>query len=263
MKTRNCYLILALATAICSVSALAQLEYHPPAEKRERISPDPGLVGIKLITVTVVPPDRVPEKGFLDPEGLKAQVEDRVKKAGLNIFTPQEGVVYRLGEISQLKVQLEAFKLADSGEYVCRLQTFVSRAVNLAYKYDRSVTFRADVWKTEPATVAASLADMSGQLAKVVLRQVDTFIATCIAANPPGEQAVPADGAARAEQPKGESAAKAPALGQMYVASKNANAFHKPDCRWAKNISPGNLVGYGSRDEAIAAGKKPCKSCKP
>jgi hypothetical protein len=263
MKTRNCYLILALATAICSVSALAQLEYHPPAEKRKPISPDPGLVGIKLITVTVVPPDRVPEKGFLDPEGLKAQVEDRVKKAGLNIFTPEEGVRYDLGEISQLKVQLEAFKLADSGEYVCRLQTFLSRAVNLAHKYDRSGTFIADVWKTEPATVAASLADMSGQLAKVVLHQVDTFIATCIAANPPGEQAVPADGAARAEQPKGESAAKAPALGQMYVASKNANAFHKPDCRWAKNISPGNLVGYGSRDEAIAAGKKPCKSCKP
>lgn len=263
MKTRNCYLILALATAICSVSALAQLEYHPPAEKREPISPDPGLVGIKLITVTVVPPDRVPDKGFLDQEGLKAQVEARVRKAGLNIFTPKEGVVYRLGEISELKVQLEAFKLADSGEYICRLQTFLSRAVNLAHKYDRSWTFRADVWKTEPAMVAASLADMSGQLAKVVLRQVDTFIATCVAANPPGEQAVPGDGAARTEQPKGESAAKAPALGQMYVASKNANAFHKPDCRWAKNISPGNLVGYGSRDEAIQAGKKPCKSCKP
>ncbi len=263
MKTRNCYLILALATAICSVSAAAQLEYYPPAQKRESISPDPGLVGIRLITVTVVPPDRVPEKGFLDPEELKAQVEDRVKKAGLNIFTPKEGVRYDLGEISQLKVQLEAFKLADSEEYLCRVQTFVSRAVNLAHKYDHSYTFRADVWRTEPATVAASLADMSGQLAKVVLCQIDTFIAGCVAANPPGEQAVSADGAARAEQPKGESAATAPAIGQMYVASKNANAFHRPDCRWAKNISPNNLVSYSSRDEAIKAGKTPCKSCKP
>ncbi|OHB62068.1 MAG: hypothetical protein A2167_03565 [Planctomycetes bacterium RBG_13_46_10] len=47
------------------------------------------------------------------------------------------------------------------------------------------------------------------------------------------------------------------------VASKNSGIFHKPDCRWAKNISPSNLVNYGNRDEAIKDGKKPCGTCKP
>jgi len=48
-----------------------------------------------------------------------------------------------------------------------------------------------------------------------------------------------------------------------YVASKNSNVFHKPDCRWAKKISSENLVGYNSREEAIKAGKRPCRWCKP
>ncbi len=48
-----------------------------------------------------------------------------------------------------------------------------------------------------------------------------------------------------------------------YVASKNSEVFHKPQCRWAKKISKRNLVGYNSTDEAVKAGKRPCKLCKP
>jgi methylphosphotriester-DNA--protein-cysteine methyltransferase len=53
------------------------------------------------------------------------------------------------------------------------------------------------------------------------------------------------------------------AVDRKYVASKNSAVFHKPDCRWAKNISAGNLVGYSSREEATNSGKRPCKTCKP
>jgi hypothetical protein len=48
-----------------------------------------------------------------------------------------------------------------------------------------------------------------------------------------------------------------------YVSSKNSKIFHKPDCTWVKNILPQNLVYYKTRDEAIAAGKQPCKKCQP
>jgi len=48
-----------------------------------------------------------------------------------------------------------------------------------------------------------------------------------------------------------------------YVASQNSQVFHKPDCRWAKKISPQNLLGYDTREQAIEAGKKPCRWCKP
>ncbi len=48
-----------------------------------------------------------------------------------------------------------------------------------------------------------------------------------------------------------------------YVASKNSNSFHRPDCASAKRIKPENLIGFHSREEAVAAGLNPCKRCKP
>ncbi len=48
-----------------------------------------------------------------------------------------------------------------------------------------------------------------------------------------------------------------------YAASKNSKVFHRPDCKWTKRISPGNLIGFNTRDEAIKSGRRPCKSCGP
>jgi len=48
-----------------------------------------------------------------------------------------------------------------------------------------------------------------------------------------------------------------------YVASKNSKVFHKPDCKWARKISPKNLIGFKSREEAVRSGRKPCRSCEP
>ena len=49
------------------------------------------------------------------------------------------------------------------------------------------------------------------------------------------------------------SATPMPEIGQYaYVASKNSTVFHKPDCASAKKIKPGNLVGFKTREEAIA-----------
>jgi len=48
-----------------------------------------------------------------------------------------------------------------------------------------------------------------------------------------------------------------------YVASKRSEVFHHPDCKWAKKISPKNLIGFKSKEEAIKSGRRPCESCKP
>ncbi|RLA83243.1 MAG: hypothetical protein DRG31_06400 [Deltaproteobacteria bacterium] len=61
---------------------------------------------------------------------------------------------------------------------------------------------------------------------------------------------------------KGRKLASEPAV-YKYVSSKNSSVFHRPDCSSVKRISPENLVGYGSREEALSAGKRPCKRCKP
>lgn len=48
-----------------------------------------------------------------------------------------------------------------------------------------------------------------------------------------------------------------------YVASANSEVFHRPACKWAKKISPRNLVGFKSREDAINSGRRPCKVCEP
>jgi micrococcal nuclease len=48
-----------------------------------------------------------------------------------------------------------------------------------------------------------------------------------------------------------------------YVASRKSKVFHRADAKCIKTISPHNLIGFKSREEAIASGRRPCKSCRP
>lgn len=48
-----------------------------------------------------------------------------------------------------------------------------------------------------------------------------------------------------------------------YVASAIRKPFHRPGCQWAARISSANLQTFQTRDEAIRAGHRPCKVCKP
>jgi len=47
------------------------------------------------------------------------------------------------------------------------------------------------------------------------------------------------------------------------VGSRNSTVFHYPDCRYAKNISPDNLVYFESALDARRNGRRQCRSCKP
>lgn len=49
--------------------------------------------------------------------------------------------------------------------------------------------------------------------------------------------------------------------GEFFLASRNYNTYHDPDCKWAKNIKPENLIIFQSAEEAVKAGFIPCKFC--
>ena len=48
-----------------------------------------------------------------------------------------------------------------------------------------------------------------------------------------------------------------------YVASASRQPFHRPGCKWALKISSANLQAFKTREEAIKAGHRPCKVCRP
>ena len=49
--------------------------------------------------------------------------------------------------------------------------------------------------------------------------------------------------------------------GGVRVASTIRHKFHLPQCEWAAEIDPDNLVQFKNRDAAIEAGLRPCQTC--
>jgi len=47
-----------------------------------------------------------------------------------------------------------------------------------------------------------------------------------------------------------------------FVASKLRPHFHRPECKWITYVNAHNLLEFSSNEEAVAAGLKPCKTCR-
>ena len=58
------------------------------------------------------------------------------------------------------------------------------------------------------------------------------------------------------------STAPSPVPTVKFVGSKTSNKYHYPDCKFAKQIRPGNLVTFSSVEEARQKGYVPCPACK-
>jgi hypothetical protein len=48
-----------------------------------------------------------------------------------------------------------------------------------------------------------------------------------------------------------------------YAGSRDSTVFHGASCAHVARIKPENLVRFTSLDDAVRAGRKPCRSCKP
>lgn len=48
-----------------------------------------------------------------------------------------------------------------------------------------------------------------------------------------------------------------------YIGSKTSKIFHRSGCSHAKRIDPAKAANFTTRDEAMRAGRQPCKTCNP
>jgi micrococcal nuclease len=259
MKPEKYHLILGVVTGILCVAALGQIERSELGESMLIAPANPVLTGIKQLDVVIAARGADPNKNGLDIKTLKTEVERRLEKAGIKVFVHKEGVSYELAISSDLKISIEMLKLGDSQQCVFRVQTSLSRAVCL--NEQRNLLFKVDVWTTKPVMQTEQLQNISGKVTKAALAQVETFIQAYHTANTAGSRLPDVNITAPTEISKAPS--REPVAGYKYVASKNSDVFHTPNCRSAKRISPENIIGYNSRDDAINAGKRPCKVCKP
>ena len=54
-----------------------------------------------------------------------------------------------------------------------------------------------------------------------------------------------------------------PVTQDIYVGSIQSDKYHYPDCYWAQQIKPENLIRFSSVKEALDNGYVPCKVCNP
>ena len=264
MKTRNHYLLLATVLTILSAPALAKQAPSLPEDLPRPLigRAHPVLAGIKGLHVDIAMPEAWAKKYGLALKDLKSKIEIKLTLRGIaQIPRLYNG---RIITSPELRVDINVLRLDNSQQHVFRVQTSLVRSVHLATQ--PKLGFQADVWKAKAAMQAVSADEIPPTITKVVLEQVDSFIADYRIANPPGKRPTDANDIATlitAPTRQTKPTVKPTTAEHKYVASKNSKVFHKPDCSSAKRIKPTNLVTYGTRDKATEAGKRPCKICKP
>jgi hypothetical protein len=271
MKTGKILLFVFVLIAIAAFSVHAQKEM--PQHEDEPLLIDrinPTLEGIEEFYVLIEAHRSLPNEGGLDWKKLDAQVKEKLEKENMKVAFVADTLNMAsmlpksmTGDLPALIVFVDMLRIEESKMYVYHIQTSLKKKAYLSK--DPSSFIKVGVWETGREMKAVSFQDMPSKVTNEVLRQIDSFIQAYKAANPAGGKISDTENNIVMNIPREQAKSNVDeaTAGYNYIASKNSSVFHKPDCRSAQNISEGNRITYNSREEAIKAGKRPCKSCNP
>ncbi|HUW18293.1 MAG TPA: Ada metal-binding domain-containing protein [Sedimentisphaerales bacterium] len=257
MKVEKCFLILAVAAGLLCLGAPAGAELPEADESVLLGHAYPMLAGIERLQVVIRQSGPKPDVW----KELETKIGHRLKEAGIRTVAGPHGWKSDSLEVPELRVYIDAMELKDSQQSVFHIQTLLASKVSL--ESSPSWFCKAEVWKVPAVMQAVSAVSMTDEATNVVLEQLETFISACAVANAQNVRTRDANNIGTMPGERGSGAFRAARAEYRYVASKKSKVFHKSGCRSAERISPENLVGYNSTDEAIAAGKRPCKRCGP
>jgi hypothetical protein len=263
MKIKTYYLILVVAAGFFCAAVQGQSEQSPPGDKAFSMNqPHPAFAGIDKLYVVLLRYGAKQDKDAPFFKQIETNVKEKLRQAGIKLDTP---TAENILSILELRIYVSTLSLEDSQRHVFHIRTALARAVCLKDK--RNPVFKADIWQAAPVMQTVTANNMSAKVNDVVLEQVESFININNATNPTGtkssDSGINETDLLEIPEKQVEKDKDSAISEHKYVASKSSSIFHKPECRWAKNISEGNLVSYTSKDEAIKAGKISCKTCNP
>jgi hypothetical protein len=222
------------------------------------IKPNPALAGIDELSVILTPADSEPNADGLKRASIKTEVISQLYDAGFKISRSS-------ADAPELNIKLTVLKFESIEQYVVSVQTSLVRSVTLV-NGDERFSVVADVWKMDSGIRIMAAGKIVDEIPVIVREQVQAFIASCppmVSVEKKPDVNQPRPQSRKASVDKDTKPVKQQAVEATFVASKNSQVFHKASCPSAKRISTGNLVSYATRDEAIAAGKRPCERCNP
>ena len=266
MKSEKCCFIAAIVVGVLSLSAFGSIELTLPFDRPVLLqSSNPQLSGIEQLYVVVLPSDA----GLGVKEPVWKQLEEKIEYELANAGIKMPAKVYlgariKADNIPELRVYVHIIKLAEPQQYILHVQTSLSRMVYLSKQ--PGVALKADVWRVGSLMQAVPAQNILAAITSLVMGQVEAFAYAYHQGNPPtagSSKGLNTKGVDNAQTKSSKPPAKQPAIEKKCVASKNSRVFHRADCSTVKRIRRANRVNYNSPDEAIQAGKRACKRCKP
>lgn len=243
---------------------------------------EPWFENVDALVVTISPVGS-PGSEMMDWDELKRKVEMQFKDAGVHIpglDTPSREtfLLERAAQVDDawgwVQVKVRFSRAPESSLFALCVETKLVRRVILPHRQDLGVA--APLGEVGGEIQFASEEELQGKIEATVDDHIRSFVFRLKTARAAQKNGSDESGSGRQEAGQGTGASGASNVGQQgardessrissypYVASKNSNIFHKSTCSSAKKIASDNMVGYGSRQEAIGAGKRPCERCKP
>jgi hypothetical protein len=253
-------LILSLQSASVFAKTNISVETFKP-ENHSLLAPaNPALTGIHHLQAVIDIYISPSETNIFDSNELEILIVRKLRQAGLGIFAAGSNhTSAALPKMPRLCTNINLLKIADSQNYAFSIETALAKEVYL--NHNSPFTVKADLWKKGPELAFCQSSDIKKEITRRVVRQVDAFIDAYRASNMKKNTTIPIVPTRSKKQGQLSQQPK-PGVYQ-YVASKNSKVFHRRNCNSVKSIKPENLITYKTRADAIRAGKRPCKRCKP
>ncbi|MBL7185225.1 MAG: hypothetical protein ISS70_02785 [Phycisphaerae bacterium] len=225
------------------------------------LSPEQAsLRGVESMTVHASCCESAKEIGFSE-EDIRRNIQRQLEDAGIKVRPPQ---MWRaLPGRCRLRVAVKVYRPAHEETFVYNLKVDFLQTVTL----ERNPQTRIDVITWELMWFAHG---PKSRLAQAIAQNLEVLTASFIKdyrqANPNNNDTresrnsdnAPTDTKRRTKPKPGSSTGE-----YGFTGSKGSDVFHKSDCRWASSISAEKLMSYETRQEAVKAGKRPCKRCNP
>lgn len=226
-----------------------------------KLSPQQAsLSGVGAMTVHTSCSQDAAEIGF-NEEDIRKDIQRQLENAGIEVRPPQ--MWGTLPGRCRLRVAIKVYKPAHHEILVYNLKMDFLQTVTL----ERNPQTRIDAATWERMWFAHGSENRLAQAIPQNLRVLTaSFIKDYRQANPRSDKTSDVKGSdnpstALRQHPKSNPGSVT--SNYELTGSKSSDVFHKSDCRSVSSISSENLVSYKTREEAILAGKRPCKWCNP
>lgn len=268
MKQAKCFLFLGVFVFSLSLLAGESEVVLEKASNRLIGQANPGVSGIGAVKMVVTPSGEEKAMDSAFWKGLEVKVGEKLKGSGLKVYDPNQSDQSAMAfDMPEFIVDIDVLRF--EGEQVFfSIRASLARPVYIVISdaglggVKPGVMVKAAVWTVASSIIPATTEDLRGRITEAALQQAEAFIAVWVGSIPPDKMGPNANATIVEKRASDGPVGSASSEGQ-YVGSKNSSVFHSAGCQSVKRISAKNLVVYKTRSEAIKAGKRPCKVCKP